>query len=383
MNSFVYENPTKLIFGENCIEILHKEIERFGNTVLFVYGSGSIKKNGIYDVVVEELEKGDISFIEHSGVQGNPRLSHAEVGVDKVRQNNIDCIIAVGGGSVIDEAKAIAFGSLYDGPLWDIYEKKAVVTEALPIISILTLPATASEMNGFSVLTNDKTLEKFVVRATPISNPKVSFCDPAYTSTLSLEQTAFAAADIISHATEGYFTTTESELNPQDEIIEGIVRSVIDSMKQIRKDPKDMKARASLMWSATLAWNGIAQAGISGMQLPCHALEMPLSGIYDIAHGAGLSILTPSWMRNVKDLHGERLCRFGERCLGVSRDVEEVANAMEELYITIGAPLKLKDVGVTNIDIEELIDNAYNSFVQRGIAGYSRERISDIYKAII
>lgn len=384
MNPFVFENPTKIRFGEGAVSALSDEIVRYGKTVLFLYGCGSIHKNGVYESVKKQLDRAGVTVIEHSGVQGNPRLSHAREGVELAKKHKVDLILAVGGGSVIDESKAIAAGALYDGDIWEFYAKTARITGALPIISVLTLPATASEMNGFSVLTNDETREKWALGAAPITNPRVSFLDPAATVTLSAEQSGFAAADIIAHCTEGYFTTSAKELLPQDEIIEGLVRSVAVSMDRIVKDPADIEARASLMWSATLGWNGIAQMGIPGMGLPCHALEMPLSGIYDIAHGAGLSIITPVWLAEMAEVHGERIIRFGERCLGVTGGgVPAVVMAMESLYRRIGAPLKLSEVGVFDIDIPRCTADAFEAFRLRGVTGYDEARISRIYSAIL
>ncbi len=382
MNPFVYENPTKLRFGINSVASLSQEIIRYGKAVLLLYGSGSAKTNGSYDQVKEQLEQAGCRIIEHGGVSGNPLLSHTQQGVDLVRQHSLECVVAVGGGSVIDEAKAIAAGALYSGDLWDFYAKTATVTKALPIISILTLPATASEMNGFSVLTHDKTHEKNAIGAAPILNPKVSFCDPSFTMTLSKEQTAFAAADIISHLTEGYFTTSAEILNPQDALIEGAVRSVIETMALLQKNPQNLEARSSLMWTATLAWNGILQAGIPHAQLPCHALEMPLSGIYNIAHGAGLAIITPHWMRAMSDVHGSRIKRFGENVFGVSDSVELVINALKETYKKFGAPLSMKEVGVDEIDRERLIQDGVNSFTNRRISGYDERIIRKIYESI-
>lgn len=384
MQSFIYENPTKIRFGEAVLNSLSEEITRFGKRILFLYGCESIMHNGVYDMVSEQLAKAGVFVVEHRGVVGNARLSHARAGVELAQKHKVDCILAVGGGSVIDESKAIAAGACYSGDVWDFYQKSASIEKALPIISVLTLPATGSEMNGFSVLTNDETLEKWAVGASPITNPRVSFLDPAMTTTLSLEQTAFAAADIISHCTEGYFTTSARELYPQDEIIEGLVRSVIGAVQKIRKDPNDLEARASMMWTATLAWNGTAQMGIPGMGLPCHAIEMPLSGVYDIAHGAGLSIVTPAWMRAVAKRHEGRLVRFGERVLGVKNGgVEAVATALEALYVQLGAPLRMSEVGIKDPDIARMTADALEAFRLRGVEGYDTKLISGIYEAVV
>lgn len=383
MKDFQFYNPTRIKFGAGVINTLSQEIQALGKRVLFVYGQGSIRRHGIYDAVMAQLKAAGVEVVEHGGVTGNPLLSHAEAGVRLVKENKVDLILAVGGGSVIDESKAIAVGACHDGALWDIYcQKSKPPRQALPIISVLTLCATASEMNGISVLTHDETKDKLALIASPLTNPKVSFLDPAYTVTLSLEQTGYAAADIISHATEGYFVTSAEALLPQDELIEGVVRSVVQAMDILVEDLRNLAARASLMWTATLAWNGLCQVGIPDMGLPCHALEMPMSGVYNIAHGGGLSIVTPAWMRAKADVHGGRLMRFGRRCLGVDGDVEAVARAMEALYRRIGAPLTMSDVGVSAIDVSRLTKLAAEAFRQRGVAGYDDALISSIYSEL-
>ncbi len=383
MNSFTYENPTKVRFGSGSILNLAEELQKWGTRILFLYGGGSIKSNGMYDTVRSQITQSKLFAVEFGGVVGNPRLNHAEQAITLVRAEQIDLILAVGGGSVIDEAKAIAAGSLYDGNLWDFYDRSATITKALPIIAVQTLPATASEMNGFSVLTNEKTLEKSAIGAAPILNPKVAFLDPDYTRLISLKQTAFAVADIISHLTEGYFTTSADELLPQDELVEGLCRSVMTAAEKVVTNPNDLSARQTIMWTATLAWNGTVQQGTPGAQLPCHALEMPLSGIYDIAHGAGLAILTPHWMRAMQSTHGARICRFGKRVWGIDGTVEQVISRLGQFYATIGAPRSMSDLGIYNVDIKQLINDAVQSFSRRGISGYNQTIVRQIYQNIV
>jgi len=382
MNPFIYENPTKIKFGIGSLNTLAEEICRFGSRVLFLYGGGSIFKNGAYDQVTYQLNRSGCFVVEHGGVVGNPRLFHANAGVALIKEHKIDLILAVGGGSVIDEAKAIAAGALYNGDLWDFYCRKSAVISALPIISVQTLPATASEMNGFSVLTHDTSHEKSAIGFPPTLNPRVSFLDPSFSTTVSSQQTGFAAADILSHLTEGYFTTSAEMLYPQDEIIEGIARSVIDAANTLMIDPSNLEARSSLMWSATLAWNGSVQAGIPDALLPCHALEMPLSGIYDIAHGAGLAILTPHWMRAMDSVHGKRIIRFGSRVFGIESSVELVAQQFESLYKEWGIPRSIKGLGVESIDIDLLTKDGVTSFSRRNINGYDESIVRKIYEAI-
>ncbi|MGL1934266.1 MAG: iron-containing alcohol dehydrogenase [Fibrobacterales bacterium] len=383
MNPFIYENPTKIIFGQDRFDLLPEEIAPYGSRVLLLFGGGSIKQNGLYDTINTLLSKAGCTVVEHGGVQGNARLFHAEAGVQLVREHKLDLILAVGGGSVIDEAKSISAGVQYTGSLWNLYSGKGTVGITIPVIAIQTLPATASEMNGITVLTHDTTLAKRPLVTQGVLNPKVSFLDPSTTFSLSPKQTAYAAADIISHCTEGYFTTTAATLRPLDGIIEGLVHSVISSVADIQKDPSDYDARAAMMWSATMGWNGITQVGIPGMSLPCHALEMPLSGIHDIAHGAGLSMITPHWMRIFGTLYSDRIIQFGERILGLMNPtINQVADGLDLLYNTIGAPLHRSDVGVSEIDIDACSSDAIASLASRGVVGYEKDKVIALYKEL-
>ena len=296
MNNFIFQNPTKIIFGKNILNKVGEEVMKHGKNVMLVYGKNSIKENGVYDAVIASLKGVNITAIEFPGVKGNPILSHARQGVVKAKENNIDVILAVGGGSVIDESKAIAAAAVSDNDVWDLYLGKAVMKNALPIVCVLTLPATGSEMNSGSVLTNDETQEKFSMGGM-YTYPKASFLDPEITYTLSLQQTAYACSDIMSHLMEAYFTTTSKFLPIQSGYAEGIIKGVMTSMLALMKDPNNYEARASLMWGATLGLNGIGAAGVPGASFPSHALEHPISGVYDIAHGAGLSITTPAWLK--------------------------------------------------------------------------------------
>ncbi len=382
MNDFVYNNPTKVHFGKNAFDSIGAELNLHGvKKVLLVYGGGSIRQNGIYDRIIAILDEYYIEYVEHCGVKGNPMLSHAYAGEKLANENEVDAILAIGGGSVIDEAKAIAAGaiSLYD--IWDFYDKTAVVTKAMPVFAVSTLPATASEMNGVSVLTNDETLEKCAVVAPGVLNPKVCFMDPTTTFSLSLEQTAFACADIISHLTEAYLTTGADSIPVQGRMIEGLVKSVMDAMGRILENPGDYDARAEFMWTATLGWNGIAQTGIPAWGMPCHAIEMPMSAVYDVAHGAGLAVITPAWMNHAAELHKDRILRFGKCILGIDTgNVFDVAEALKEYYKSIGAPTSFADLGIEDPDLDKLTELAHISFVRRNINGYTADQIKVIFK---
>lgn len=383
MDNFTFFNPTKIEFGRGVIEGLGKIVRLYGEKILLVYGEGSIKRNSVYMQVVDSLTQHHIEIFEHGGVCSNPLLSHAREGVSQAKKYEIDAVVAVGGGSVIDEAKAIAAGSVANCDIWDFYTKKEHPTKALPLISVLTLPATGSEMNGFTVLTNEETKEKFALGASPVLNPRVSFLDPETTYSLPLTQTAFACADILSHLTEGYFTTSAKRLILQDSLIKSLFLSAVEAMGKIQENPTDYDARAAFMWTATLAWNSIAQVGIPQRALPCHALEMPLSGIYNVAHGAGLSIITPHWLRLAAAPHKERIRQFGREVLGGIGTVESTIDGLIEIYEKIGAPLSMREVGLTSPDLDKLTESAHITFAARNMDGYSKEVIRSIYEAAL
>lgn len=385
MNNFVYENPTKVCFGRGVISQLGEELKRLGaRKIMLVYGGGSIKANGVYDAVVAQLAEHDIAVVEFAGVRGNPVLSHVRAGVELARAEQVDLICGVGGGSVVDESKAIALGAASELDVWEFFAKREVATKALPVMAILTLPATGSEMNGIAVVTNEATDQKGAIVCPGLLNPKVSFLDPETTFSLSPEQTAFACTDILSHLMESYLTTPVEQVLVQDNLLEGVAHAVMDAMAVIMKNPNDYDARAAFMWSATLAWSGICQAGVPGWGMPNHALEMPLSAVYDIAHGAGLSIIIPAWMRVTGAKHEQRILKFGERILGMDAPttVNAVADALIAYYRSIGSPVTCTEAGI-DLDVARLTDLAFVGFKQRGMNDYTKEIITAVFRQTI
>ncbi len=382
MNNFVYNNPTKIVFGKGVIDTLGSELQNIGaKKVLLVYGQNSIKNNGVYDKIIHQLSTSKVEFVEYSGVRGNPLLSHTRVGIELARSSGVDTICAVGGGSVIDEAKAISIGVCTEDDIWEYYAKRKTVSKTMRLVTVLTLPATGSEANGISVLTNEETNEKTALVCPGVLNPAISFLDPDTTFSLSASQTAYACADIISHMTEGYFTTTDQEAIVQDKILEAVILSVMEAMANIQKSATDYNARAAFMWSASLAWSGILHAGLGGCGMPCHALEMPMSAVYDMAHGAGLSVIIPSWIEKAGNRHISRLSMFSERILGLkSSNSAEIAQKLRDYYKEIGAPTSFSEAGVMNPDIDLMAELAYESFKQRGVSGYDIDLIKAIYQ---
>lgn len=369
MKSFTYQNPTKIYFGEGVVKNLGAEVAKYGKTALFVYGKNSIKTSGLYDLVKEQLSASGVKIVEHGGVKANPSYKHAREGIEKARAAGVDVLVAVGGGSVVDESKAIAV-TLAGVDFWDVLAKGAPVTACLPVIDVMTMPATGSEMNGCFVVTKEDTFEKFGTGGGVASHPRASFLDPTYTFTIPSNQTAYAASDMMSHLMEGYMTT-EREVVSTCSYIEGILRSIIACAKALAKNPKDLDARANIMWSATLAWNGTGLLGLENNSLPCHSLEHAMSAVYDIAHGAGLAMVTPAWMKFKAGQIKPRLLSFAKNVLGIdcAGDESLAIKAFEDLLSEIGAPLTWAQVGVENPDNAELAKHALKLFAMSGQAG--------------
>jgi len=357
MQNFTFSNSTKIIFGKAVVAKLAPEAAKAGSKALFVYGGGSIKKNGVYEVLIAALAKEGIAVVEHPGVKPNPVLSHVRAGVKKAKENKCDLVVAAGGGSVIDEAKAIAAGAKCEGDVWDFFCGKAEIRDALPLFTALTLPATGSEMNSGCVVTNEQTAQKFSAMGAPLF-PRASVLDPETTMTLPKAQVANGAVDAIAHIIEGYFTTKDSDAAVTDEIVHALARSVISSTERILKDPSDYNARASMMWSATLALNGLASCGYAGTCFINHAIEHSLSAIYDIAHGAGLAIVMPAWFKHHLETAGPaRLEKFGAAVFG-TKTAEATIKAFEDFFHKAGAPIRLSDVKIPAKDIPRIAENA-------------------------
>jgi len=387
MQSFTFRLPTNIHFGVGAIDALGKEAASLGKRALLVYGGGSIKRNGMYDAVRSQLESVGIEIIEYPGVRPNPLLSHADEGARIAREANADLVVATGGGSVIDEAKAIAAGAHEGGALWDFYIRTRRITGALPILAVQTLPASSSETNMAGVITNDETREKFSIRSPHIC-PRAAFLDPSVTTTIPLQYTAYACTDILSHVMEGYFTTTDPWAPVQDGMVEGLSRAVIDSMDRLLADPADLDARAAVMWAGALAWSGLMNAGVRGASIPVHMIEHPLSAHYDIAHGAGLSIVIPAWLRYVRDRIPERIVRFGREILRLGDALDGsntpdqadiVIAALVEWYRSIGTPVTFAQGGLTNVDVDACTAQAIALGKLWGVPGHSESDIRAVY----
>ena len=356
MNDFTYHNPTKIEFGkdkENNIGLYIKEANI--KKVLLVYGTGSIKKNGLYENIINSLKKHDIAYEELDGVVSNPLLSRVHDGIKIAKEQRIEAVLGVGGGSVADSAKAIAVGAKYDGDVWDFFIQKAAITEALPVFTVMTLAATASEMNGNSVVMNDETQQKYSIASTLV-NPRLSVINPELMATVSPEYLAYSAVDIISHTIEVYFTASDHP-HFNSRIVESIIKSVMETTEILLENPNDYDARAEFAWVAIQALNGLTPAGTAGGSFPNHMIEHSLSAIYNIAHGAGLAVVIPAWMKWHKNQNIKQYERFAKEIFN-ENDADKGIELLEAWFAKIGAPVSLKDAKIPRDGIKELAINA-------------------------
>lgn len=363
MQNYYHNVPTKLYFGKGQICNLSGSLDEYGKNVLLVYGGGSLKKTGLYDEVMKILKEGGFRVTECAGVEPNPRIETVRRGVDLCKNNSIDVVLAVGGGSTIDCSKAIAAGVYYDGDLWQmIREYKTIGVPALPLVDILTVSATGSEFDGVAVISNPETKEKLAAR---FNYPNVSICDPTYTFTVSAYQTAAGSIDIMSHIMEGYFAR-EADSDLSEGIAETILKSVIKNLPIALKEPDNYSARANLMANASLACSKIPEYGKEDTGWPCHGMEHELSAYYDVTHGVGLAILTPRWMRHIlkKDPSCSwRFAKFARNVWGLEGGdelplAEAGINALEEFFRASGVPMSLTELGIPEDHFEEMAKHA-------------------------
>lgn len=356
MQNFTYYNPVKLIFGKDQVEQLKNEVPQYGKKVLVVYGGGSIKRNGLYDRVMGLLGEIGAEVHELPGVEPNPRLTTVKKGIEICKNEGIEFLLAVGGGSVIDCTKAIAAGSKYDGDVWDFMTRKAAAKEALPFGTILTLAATGSEMNAGSVITNWETNEKYGW-GSPVSFPKFSILDPVNTFSVPRDQTIYGMVDMMSHVFEHYFHHEPNTLT-QDRWCESILRTVIETAPKLLEDLENYEHRATILLNGTLALNGMLNMGYSG-DWATHNIEHAVSAVYDIPHGGGLAIIFPNWMKHTLDENVDRFKQMAVRVFDVSTDGKsdrEVAlegiEKLREFWNSIGAPSRLADYDINDEKLE-------------------------------
>jgi len=362
MDNFTFRNPTKIIFGKGTESTVGAETAKYGKKVLLHYGGGSIMKSGLYDRVVASLKAAGLAYVELGGVQPNPRLELVHRGVKLCRDEGVDFILAVGGGSTIDSAKAIAMGVPYEGDVWDFYAGKAAPKRALPVATVLTIPAAGSESSDSTVITNEDGWFKrgysseLVYPVFSILNPELIFTLPAF-------QVVCGAADIMAHMMERYFTNSKN-VETVDRIIESTMKTVIHNVPKFLANQKDYDAAAEIMWSGTLAHNNIMSTGRMG-DWASHNIEHELSAIYDVAHGAGLATVFPAWMKYTMKHDLTRYVQYAERVWNVDVnhwDPEGTAlegiRRQEAFYRSVGLPVTLKELGAGEDRLEEMADKA-------------------------
>jgi alcohol dehydrogenase YqhD (iron-dependent ADH family) len=355
MENFVYANPTKLVFGKNVISQIGDELKSANiSKVLMLAGGGSIKKNGVYDEFTNSLKSRSIDIFELWGVRPNPALEHAEEAIDIIRKNGIQAIVAVGGGSVIDEAKAISIGVDAES-LWAIYERREAPKSALPIYTILTISATGSEMNSGAVLTNYKEQKKWPYGC-PLMYPKVSYIDPSKQYSLPWNQTVNGAIDAISHIMENYFVMGAA----QETVVsynESLMRSMVKHTNVLQKEPENYDARANFAWIATMALNGYSGIGVNGGDWATHMIEHGISALYPhVAHGEGLAIIFPAWIDYMKDSKPEFFTAWAKNVWNKD-SVADGIEAMRAQYKAWGSPTRLSDINIKKENLEAIADN--------------------------
>ena len=358
MENFVFQNPTKIIFGKNTETQVGMETRKYADRVLLHYGGGSIKKSGLYDRVVAALKDAGVDYIELGGVQPNPRVSLIREGIELCRQHNIRFILAVGGGSVIDSAKGIAVGVPCAGDVWDFYMRKAVIKEALPIGVVLTIPAAGSESSPASVVTNDEGALKRDI-GTNLIRPQFAILNPELTYTLPPYQTACGVADIMAHVMERYFSRTQNT-DLTDRLCEATLRTMIKNAPLALENPADYAARAEIMWTGTVAHSDLLGMGRIE-DWASHMIEHEISGIYDVPHGAGLAVVFPAWMQYVYQEDVNVFARFATRVWAVEPDFahpEKTALAgiqkTKEFFRSLGLPVTLEELEVGTERLEEM-----------------------------
>ena len=386
MQDFYYSIPTKIYFGKDAVNHLTDCVKECGSKALLVYGKGSIKKNGLYDRITGMLSDAEIAYEELSGVDANPRITTVRDGVEICKTQGIDVVIPIGGGSTIDCAKAVAAGACYDGDAWELIEDNSRVKKALPIIAVPTMAATGSEMDYFSVITNqEKKLKKEI--ANENLYPVYALLDPQLTFSVSPYQTACGTVDMFSHIMEVYFAPIpRTEI--QDRIMEGLMKTMVQEGPKALKNPSDYDARANLLWASEWAINGFICSGKLG-PWPAHAIEHQLSAWYDVTHGHGLAVVIPELLRHIlNEKSAPTIATYGVNVFGITmgNDIVETSeraiDKTEEFFKSLGLGLKLKDLGITSEEhFDKMAEVALTDGLDGCLVNLTKEDIIDIYKS--
>lgn len=369
MENFSFCNPTRIEFGKDKEKNIGKYISEYGiKRVILVYGSERIKHDGLYSSVEKSLREFDIDFVSFGGVISNPVLSTVKEAINFAKDQEVEGVLSIGGGSVLDSSKTIAAGALYNGDVWEFFEGKKI-EKSLPVFDIITLAATGSEMNGFAVITNEKTKQKIGMHS--IHNyPKVSVINPELQKSVSKEYLVYSATDVITHCLEAYFT---AKIHPIfiSRQVENIVKTVIQTTDILLKNPDNYEARGDFAWAATNALNGTTTVGLSSYTFPNHLIEHSLSALYNVPHGAGLSVVMPAWMKWFYKQNVKQFERFSKEVFGLKTALEGI-EALESWFNKIATPTKLKQFDLGKENIPEIIENL--SFQEE----FTKEELKDI-----
>ncbi len=388
MNDFTFQNPTKIYFGKDQLKHLPTELSNSGKRVLLVYGGGSIKKTGLYDKLINLLENGKMEVFELGGIEPNPRHTTVNEGVKLCREKNIDMVLAVGGGSVIDASKGICATALAETDnVWDLVEAKKPIVKALPLYVILTIAATGSEMNGGAVISNLELKLKQGISGYSI-RPKVSFLDPTLTYSVSKYQTACGSVDIMMHTIDTKYFSKDEKMDMIYRMMDEHLLTVVKWGPTALANPNDYEARANLMWASTWALNSFMTCGVV-QAVSCHTMEHELSAVYDITHGHGLAILAPRWLEYIlNEDTAKQIRRLGEKCFNVDQTLDDIkasketiAKLKEFFFETLGLASTLKELNINDEKFKEMAINACNPHgVIKGYVDLYPEDVEAIYR---
>ena len=366
MNNFVFYSPTEFVFGKATEMQVGALARKHGaRKVMIVYGGGSVVRSGLLDRVKQSLQEAGIEYCLMGGVQPNPVDTKVYEGIEFCRREQADMLLPVGGGSVIDTAKAIAAGVLYEGDFWDFYIGKAKVTKALKVAVVLTIPAAGSEGSGNTVITKLDGLQKLSLRVPEVLRPVFSIMNPELTYTLPPFQTACGVADMMAHIMERYFTNTQ-DVEISDRLCEGTLTAIIKEAYRVKQQPDNYAARANLMWAGMIAHNGTCGVGCEE-DWASHFLEHEISAIYGVTHGAGLSVIFPAWMTWMVEHNVGKIAQYAVRVWGVPESEDKKAVALEGIgklkafFSSLGLPVTFKELGVENPDIDRLADSLHRN----------------------
>ncbi len=376
MENFTAYNPTTLHFGKNILTNLGTTLKEYGNRVLLVYGTGSVKKSGLYNRIMNDLQSQGFDVREYSGIKSNPVIEDVDAAAAIGREHKADVILAVGGGSVIDSAKIISVAIPVQSPAWDFFTGKARPTTAVPLVAVLTLAATGTEMNPFAVVSNHALGQKSAF-GSPITFPKHSFLDPGLTLTVPRDYTAYGIADLIIHCFEAWFGIGETTLT--DRFVISIIREAMEYGPKLLDDLQNYEYREKIMFAATMALNGMTMYGRSTGDWGVHSAGHCLSLLYDVPHGASLTIVHPAWMRHFKDRISSRISQLGSELFGEPLTADQSIDRIEAFFKSLGCPVRLSEMNIPGDHLQPL----FESMVHNKVSGGNVKMKEEDYKELI